>query len=120
MSKGKEAIYNLLLESTSHLTAENIYFILKGKMPSIAMGTVYRNLNILLEEGKIRRLTYPNDADHYDNVKMVHDHARCIRCGKIFDVPKFQIDEINGDWILLDYELNARIICKDCKEECDG
>ena len=50
-SKQREEIINILKESYSHPTAEEVYLLAKEKNPNISLGTVYRNLKLLTEEG---------------------------------------------------------------------
>ena len=65
-SKQRELIYNALLESAHHPTAEELYNLLKPTAPSLSLGTVYRNLNLLVEEGRAVRL--PFATNRYDPI----------------------------------------------------
>ena len=51
------------------------------------MGTVYRNLNILVEQGLIRKIDFGSTFDHYDANIGPHYHFICERCGSITDLP---------------------------------
>ena len=87
--------------------------------PSIALGTVYKHLNGLAEEGLLLRITEPGSPDRYDRTER-HDHLICSRCGKITDVrlPDMQerIREALGQEIL-SYDLRIRYICPACREQ---
>ena len=52
-SRKRQAIYDHLCSVTDHPTAEMIYARLKPEIPELSLGTVYRNLTVLLEEGQI-------------------------------------------------------------------
>ena len=58
---------------------------MKREHPSIALGTVYKHLNGLAEEGLLLRITEPGSPDRYDRTER-HDHMICSRCGKIEDI----------------------------------
>ncbi|MDO5044114.1 MAG: transcriptional repressor [Coriobacteriia bacterium] len=85
-SKQRELILTIIQNTRSHPTAEAIFAKAQESMPSIGMATIYRNLNLLVDTGKIKRISIPNEVDRYDDARIDHDHALCIKCGKMFDV----------------------------------
>ena len=84
-SKQRETLLQYLRSVTCHPTAETVYLQVRKEIPNISLGTVYRNLNQLAEEGTILRLTANNGADYYDGFIQPHLHILCTRCGKIDD-----------------------------------
>jgi Fe2+ or Zn2+ uptake regulation protein len=68
------------------MTAEEVYVAVKAKIPTISEGTVYRNLNILSEEGAVRRLFLPNSPIRYETNPRRHAHMICAGCGKVEDI----------------------------------
>ncbi len=82
----KELVLNTIRELKSHVTAKEVYEIINKQYPNIGQGTVYRNLGILADEGKIRRIEIPNGPDRFDFTIKEHYHVQCIACGNIFDV----------------------------------
>lgn len=77
-----------------HVTADQIYTFVKEKYPSIGRGTVYRNLGILVEEGKVRKVEVPDGSDRFDFTLENHYHVECVKCGEIFDVDMDVISEL--------------------------
>ena len=65
-------------EMHSHVTADQIYTFIKEKYPSIGRGTVYRNLGILVEEGKVRKVEVPDGSDRFDFTLENHYHVECV------------------------------------------
>lgn len=118
VTKQKRLVLDIIESSHKHPTAEDVFSEARQKMPSIALGTVYRNLNLLVEEGLVRRITLAGTPDRFDRTKVDHDHLVCQKCGRIKDVQlKGIAEEImdkSGDEIL-SYELNAYYICDSCK-----
>jgi len=82
-----------LLQNTGrHPTAEWIYDQLKREFPSLSMGTVYRNLSILIEQGLIKKIDFGSTFDRFDANIGPHYHFICERCGSIIDL-ELPIDE---------------------------
>lgn len=69
-----------------HPTADEIYRLVAAVYPRISKGTVYRNLNLLAEQGELLRLELPNVPDRFDAHTAPHYHFRCRHCGRLFDV----------------------------------
>lgn len=118
MTKQRELILNILKQSDRHLTADEIFFLAKLKMPSIAMATIYNNLNAMNEAGMIKRLHIDGVADCFDKIMEPHDHLLCDQCGKITDVklPALAADiERTLGTEIEDYELTVHYICPECR-----
>jgi Fur family peroxide stress response transcriptional regulator len=91
-SRQRERIYELLKGTGTHPTASWLYDRLRSEFPDLSMGTVYRNLNILVEQGLIRKIDFGSTFDRYDANTGPHYHFMCERCGSITDLPT-PIDE---------------------------
>lgn len=118
MTKQRKLILDIINNSPKHLTAEDIYFMAKRKLASIAVGTVYRNLGILVEAGLIRKITLPNSPDLYDRNIEPHEHLVCQKCGKITDLFVDDLISFFKDKTGLevqDYDLILKHVCEDCK-----
>ena len=82
----RSMVYEAVNRLKSHATASEIYDVIASEHPSVSQGTVYRNLNQLAEEGVIRKILMPGGADRYDHRCHEHYHARCLCCGRLFDI----------------------------------
>ncbi len=120
MTKQRKLILDIINRSYSHPTAEEIYKEAKEIMPSIALGTVYRNLGIMVEDGDIRRIVGEGAPDKFDRIAPDHEHLRCISCGKITD---FQSDSLRSvinkaaGCEICGYDLVVKHVCAGCKKE---
>ena len=85
-TKQKEAILRLVKGTNSHPTADWIYEQVRREMPNISLGTVYRNLRLLQQEGKILGLEFAAAITRFDGNTQNHDHFRCQQCGRLFDL----------------------------------
>src|SRR2546430_1670149 len=72
-----EQVFAALQGDHSHPFAHEIYRRVRQKLPRISLGTVYRNLHSLVEEGKIRTLLLDGQAARYDPETSEHDHFVC-------------------------------------------
>ena len=119
MPKYAEEILSAVWELQRHPTAEQVFLEMKKVHPNIALGTVYKHLNALAEEGQLLRITEPGSPDRYDRTER-HDHLICSRCGRISDVRlpdmQSQIQQALGQEIL-SYDLRIRYICPACREQ---
>ncbi|MDD6312862.1 MAG: transcriptional repressor [Firmicutes bacterium] len=82
----REQILNAVRMTCNHPTAEQIYSIVKQQNDKISLGTVYRNLNRLAQEGLIHRLEIPGECDRYDSITDKHYHICCTECGEFCDI----------------------------------
>lgn len=119
-SHQRERILEYLCHTQEHPTAEQIYQEIRPEIPGLSLGTVYRNLKLLEELGKIRRVPALQGVERYDALCCDHVHFLCSRCGKLRDVPGIAVDAICG---ALPLEAGTKIekldltitgICPDC------
>jgi len=108
------------MSSKEHMSAEEIYVKAKQIQPSIAIGTIYRNLGLMVKAGEIRRIVVPNAPDRYDKSVLPHEHLICLNCGKMSDLSVCNLkDYLEGKTgiKILGYDLNLKYICKECEKE---
>lgn len=86
-SKQRDRILELLEDSRIHVTANWVYDQLRQEFPTLSLGNVYRNLNILVEQGEVNRLPFGSTFDVYEAAREPHCHFVCDKCGAIEDVP---------------------------------
>jgi len=123
-SKQREEIINLLSNCKSHPTAEEIYLILKENGSTASRGTVYRNLNQLIEKGIVIKISIQDGPDRFDYIKEKHNHIICLKCGKVFDYfynlneNKLKKDALEQTGVeIVDNTFTLKGICNNCKTE---
>lgn len=117
MTAKRTAILRILQDSEGHLTAEEIFARVRTEYPGIVLATVYNNLHALSEAGLIRRVRTEEGADYYDRTPTKHDHAICVRCKKMFDLPVEDLTallERRSGCRILAYHLTVSALCPDC------
>lgn len=88
-SHQRDMIYNYMLKTKEHPSAEMIYEELKKQEPTLSLGTVYRNLKLLEELGMVKKVTSVNNVERYDAITSDHIHFVCDKCGAVLDLPDF-------------------------------
>ena len=123
-SKQRELVLKTVMDNLIHPTAQEIYNMTREKDPTISMGTVYRNLNLLAEQGKILRIKVPGGADRFDGTIAPHNHAVCTRCGMVMDYD-YSFDDLNrallekSGFKCEELNITVRGTCKNCLEKAD-
>ena len=87
MTQQRQVILEEVMKDPGHPTADEIYERVRKKLPRISMGTVYRNLDILVSSGFISRIEPKLPQMRFDGKTREHYHITCIRCGKIENAP---------------------------------
>jgi Fe2+ or Zn2+ uptake regulation protein len=122
LGKHRKLILEIIMSSTEHMSAEEIFIRAKQIQPSIAVGTVYRNLGLLTAAGEIRRIVMSNAPDRYDRRLFPHEHLICQNCGELSDISVSDLKGYLEKQIgieILGYELNLKYICDKCKRSPD-
>lgn len=121
----REATVRVLLENEEdHLSAEDVFMLVKDKAPEIGLATVYRTLELLSELHVLEKMNFGDGVARYDlrndSTHHHHHHLICVQCGAV--------DEIMEDWLgeleerldnefnfqVLDHRLDFQGICHRC------
>ncbi len=86
LTKQRKAVLDVVQNARNHPDAAWIYQEVRKLVPSISLGTVYRTLEALVEEGRIIQLARAGEATRYDANPTPHHHLICDRCGEIVDL----------------------------------
>ncbi|MDR1621630.1 MAG: transcriptional repressor [Synergistaceae bacterium] len=92
----QKGIIGEVLARLDHPTAAEVYEEVRKNFPQISLGTVYRNLSLMAENGELLRLYFPEAPDRFDPNAYEHYHAVCLRCGRIFDTDRTVPGELIG------------------------
>lgn len=95
-SRQRESIKACLMARHDHPTADTLYMAIREDFPNISLGTVYRNLNLLVDLGEIQKLTCGDGADHFDADTSPHYHFVCRDCGQVSDLNMQTMEEMNA------------------------
>ena len=116
--KGEAILNSFTSRELNHPTADEIYLYLRKKFPTISLGTVYRNLNELVELGKIIKIEIPSAPARFDFFQSEHTHIACSNCGRVFDAPALSQEKLKESapkgFIIKKVSICAVGICADC------
>lgn len=121
-TKQRDLILSVVENSSDHPTAEAIYERARRVMPNLSLGTVYRNLSLLVEQGKIRHVVIPQGGDRYDKTVCTHAHLHCKVCNGVIDVGEGINEEIaraveaSSDCKIDTTDIIFVGICSECKK----
>lgn len=116
----------LLAQPDQHLTAEEIYDLVKKDWPDIGLATVYRNIQLLSEMGLIDKLNLDDGYVRYEigdsdqGRHHHHHHMICISCGKVFAFQEDLLDNLEAKieqttgFVVSDHEVKLYGRCIDC------
>ena len=117
------AVLKEIIKDKGHRESEEIYMAIKGQQVHVSRATVYRTLDILVENKFVRKLNLGDGRARYENKinRHHHDHLICEECGKIVEFLDSQIEQLQED-VAREYQfiLNRHIhqlfgICKKCQ-----
>ncbi len=116
----KQAVLDALAR-LDHPTAQEVWEEVRKQYPRIGRGTVYRNLNLLEESGAVVRLFFPGSPDRFDVDTHPHNHARCVRCGRIFNLEPDGMEDIDRrieretGFTVEKHSITFQGVCPECK-----
>lgn len=123
MTKQRKLILEVLRNTNTHPTADWIYEQVKKEIPNISLGTVYRNLRLLSEMGKIRVLDFGSSYSRFDGNSHHHYHFICDNCEKIYDLD-IPFDEklnekVNNEtpFLVKNHRIDFTGLCPECQEK---
>ena len=120
MTRQRKVILEELCKMDTHPSADEVYAMVRKRLPRISLGTVYRNLEILSENGEIQKLELGCTLKRFDGTTRDHYHIRCIRCDRVVDAPvdfDFTMDhELKSatNFKIIGHKLEFIGICPEC------
>lgn len=84
-TRQRQAVLDAIERHGGHLTADQIYAAVRKQFPRVSLGTVYRNLRVLLAHGSIRELRLGTSFSYFEKANEPHHHLICRVCGQLTD-----------------------------------
>jgi len=124
----REATVRVLLEhEVDHLSAEDVFMLVKDKSPDIGLATVYRTLELLSELHVVEKLNFGDGVARYDlrneNNRHHHHHLICMKCGSVEEIMEDMLlpleDRLEKEYnfTVMDHRLDFHGVCRNCKEK---
>lgn len=126
----REATVRVLLENEEdHLSAEDVYLLVKDKSPEIGLATVYRTLELLTELKVVDKINFGDGVSRYDLRKEgaahFHHHLVCIECGSVDEITEDLLDDVEKvvekkwNFKIKDHRLTFHGICYRCIDKIE-
>ena len=119
----REVILEELRSVKTHPTADELYDMVRQKLPRISLGTVYRNLEWLTNQGVVQKIEVGGRQKRFDGNPEEHYHIRCIGCGKVDDVELSQLENLDSSigapngYKVLGHHLEFIGLCPACRNK---
>ena len=118
-SRQRDTVLEVLRTSYDHPTADMIFERVREQIPNISLGTVYRNLGQLKDEGFITVVESSDTKVHYEGNLKDHIHFLCKNCHNITDV--FCKSKVPEELLDMGHEVQSQKtvyygICKSCRD----
>jgi Fur family peroxide stress response transcriptional regulator len=116
----RSVIYRELLASGEHPTPEVVYERVRSEIPSISLGTVYKNIRIFLDSGLLREVSLHHGTQRLDANTEPHHHLVCTVCRKIFDIPESDLEPVQwkknpkAGFKIERYSIELHGVCGEC------
>ena len=123
MTRQREVILEEIRRAKVHPSADEVYDMVRKRLPRISLGTVYRNLEILSELGEIQKLELGGDLKRFDWNPIQHYHIRCMSCGSVDDAPIAPLNTIEDDlygatvYTIIGHRLVFEGLCPECTKK---
>lgn len=120
LTNQRQVLIDFLETVPYHPTAIQIFGTVKKVLPTISLGTVYRNLDVLEKEGYITSLHYGPKHARYEIFKPNHYHFCCTNCDKVEDLVMDELADLNSqiekrhNLDVLKHSLMFYGMCKEC------
>ena len=123
MTRQRSIILEELRKHNSHPSADEIYEKVRKRLPRISLGTVYRNLEILVELGEIQKHETGSSLKRFDGNPQEHYHIRCISCERVVDAPVAPLintrDDIHNatSYKIIGHRFEFIGVCPECSDK---
>ncbi len=122
-TRQRDVVLNAFVSAGRHLSAEELYLLVKKSNPGIGYATVYRTLKLLAEAGLADERRFEDGFTRYEYNASDghHDHLICTRCGKIIEFENERIEQLQQDvarknrFKVQSHKLELYGLCSDCQ-----
>lgn len=123
----RQVILEELAKVKSHPTANEVYDMVRKRLPRIGLGTVYRNLELMADNGLVLKLEVGGSQKRFDATTHPHYHIRCSSCGKVDDIEMATMPQLDAmasemsDYEVLGHHIEFSGLCGSCRaKEASG
>ena len=114
-------ISKILSQNKKHPTAEEVYYKVREKFPTISPATVYKTIQLLKESGKVQELAFYDKKTRFDTNMEPHINLVCQKCGRIEDLNDLKVKEfikqfsVKSGFKIEGHRIDFYRICRYCE-----
>ncbi|MBM9513747.1 Fur family transcriptional regulator [Desulfogranum marinum] len=118
----RQVILEELTKVKTHPTANELYDMVRKRLPRIGLGTVYRNLELMAENGMILKIEVGGSQKRFDATTDTHYHIRCSQCGRVDDIDMPVITDLvkeassTSSYQIIGHHIEFTGICSECQK----
>lgn len=124
-TRQRDRIFAVFVAAGRHLSAEELYLLIKRSDKGIGYATVYRTLRLLAEAGMAHERRFEDGITRfeYNAAEGHHDHLICTRCGRIIEFENEQIEELQrgvakkNKFLVSSHKLELYGLCSECQKK---
>ncbi len=126
MTPQRKTILEVLQQGNAHPSADEIYDLVRKRLPNVSLGTIYRNLELLSGTGEIQKLEIGGTIKRYDWNPKKHYHIRCTCCGRVDDAPIAPLKQLENElygatiYTIIGHTLEFVGLCPACSKQADS
>ena len=119
----RQVIFETLTAMHGHPSPEAVYDVVKNRIPSISLATVYKNLNTFEEHGLVHEVSPHHGSARFETNPSPHHHLVCLRCKAIVDVPAADVEPVRlkkrapAGFRIQRYSVEMLGLCGDCAKQ---
>ena len=110
------------LDAYGHLSVDQLYALLKKRFNSLSLATIYKNINIMMENAFVSEVKLPEQKSVYELTKESHAHLQCKECHNVWDI-HLDLDDVvksaskNSTFQIESANLVLTGICEHCQNK---
>lgn len=127
-TKQRQIVLQAFLDSKeNHLSAEDVFGMVKDEDPDIGLATIYRSLELFTSLELLKKLDFGDGRSRYElndrTMDTVHHHLICLGCGKVIEFSGDFLDglkeqmERENDFEIVDSQLKVYGYCSECRKK---
>lgn len=119
-TRQRSAIENVFEKTPRPLSPNEVCGLAREEVPKLGMATVYRALNHMVDEGKLRSVDLPGQPSRYEQADLAHHHHfHCLECDRVFDLQGCLLrkdPDLPEGFVVKSHDITLNGVCADCAE----
>jgi Fur family peroxide stress response transcriptional regulator len=123
MTPQRQAVLEILTNSDTHPTVDQIYERVRIDFPMTSRATIYKTISLAKEMGVVMELEFSQGSNRYDGKRPYpHPHVICTKCKQVMDADDFEIADLKQQIIrktgyrIVNHRIDFFGICPDCQK----